>query len=61
LVDEVKKGVPGLGEYSIVSLSDGADEFSRQPPRQTEQEIQDRTAKAKELADDAMKKNEQTD
>lgn len=39
--DEIKKGVPGLGEYSIVSLSDGTDEFSRQPPRQTEQKTQD--------------------
>jgi len=32
--EEVKKGVPGQGEYLIVTLDDGIDEFEKQPPRQ---------------------------
>jgi hypothetical protein len=31
--EESKQGMPGHGEYEVVSLTDGADEFSKQPPR----------------------------
>jgi hypothetical protein len=30
---EVKKTIPGLGEYEEVSLSDGTDEFKKQPAK----------------------------
>ena len=31
--DEVKKSIPGSGEYEEVSLEDGREEFARQPPK----------------------------
>ena len=32
---DVKKGLPGGGEYEEVSLDVGRDEFAKQPPKQT--------------------------
>ena len=31
--DDVKKNIPGQGEYTTVSLTDGSDEFAKQLPK----------------------------